>query len=615
LAPLDAVFEAISGVTTTGLSTVTDIGAKPHTFRFARAWMQWYGGLGVMVLSLALIVAPGTAARRLGDQERDGSDLAGSTRAYARRVLVAYILVTVAGLVVLLLMGVAPADAAAYILAAVSTGGFSPQAGSLAPLGAAAAILVTLLCVVCAVPLVFWSHLVRQRFGSLRYLLGVALEPRPLLLLCIGFTCALVACFRSEGMAWGDALYHSALMACSAQTTSGFSSLNPAEVGAASKLVMIASMMIGGNVGSTAGGFKIIRLLIFLRLVCLLVRRTCLTAHTVFNPRLGGRRLEFDEIQEALMVILLFSGVILASWFSFLWAGFDPLDSLFEVVSATNTVGLSTRNHRTRPEFTPESHPVCRHAARSVGNFHLVGVPVSRELAGQEKEHSMRIVFVGISDDVSYAAGSLVEKQHEVIIIEADAEKIEQYEDNLDCSFLHGDGSKPDILEEVGPEQTDVLFCSTRDDQTNILASLVGKSLGFSRVVTHSRDQALESICLKLGLEDTIIPSRSIGRSLVDLVLGAQVPELATVLRGESRFFLLMVGADEAGPVRELGLPKRAKAICFYRNSDFELTDADSELQEGDEVVVLTYSDALEALRERFAGPEEAGREEKKEEK
>lgn len=226
----------------------------------------------------------------------------------------------------------------------------------------------------------------------------------------------------------------------------------------------------------------------------------------------------------------------------------------------------------------------------------------------------MRIVFVGLSDDVSYAAGSLVEKHHEVIIIEADAKKIEQYEDSLDCSFLHGDGSKPNILEEVGPEQTDVLFCSTGDDQTNILASLVGKSLGFSRVVTHIRDQALESICLKLGLEDTIIPSRSIGRSLVDLVLGAQVPELSTVLRGESRFFLFLVGEDEVGPVRELRLPKRAKAICSYRSGNFELIDADTELQEGDEVVVLTYSDALEALRERFAGPEETGREEERDE-
>ena len=68
-----------------------------------------------------------------------------------------------------------------------------------------------------------------------------------------------------------------------------------------------------------------------------------------------------------------------------------------------------------------------------------------------------------------------------MIIIESNPEKIEELSDILDCSFLNGDGSKPAILREVGPDQTDVLFCLSDSDQANLISSLVGRSLGFKR--------------------------------------------------------------------------------------------------------------------------------------
>jgi trk system potassium uptake protein TrkH len=70
--------------------------------------------------------------------------------------------------------------------------------------------------------------------------------------------------------------------------------------------------------------------------------RTCLPAHAVSEPHLAGRRLGEIEIGEALVVALLFLVLIVLSWFVFLAMGENPLDSLFEVVSATGTVGLST---------------------------------------------------------------------------------------------------------------------------------------------------------------------------------------------------------------------------------------------------------------------------------
>jgi trk/ktr system potassium uptake protein len=83
---LDAFFEAVSGVTTTGLSTQATLVGVPSTFLFSRAWMQWYGGLGIVVLSLALVVQPGVLSKVLAVDEVEADDLVGGTKAHTRRV-------------------------------------------------------------------------------------------------------------------------------------------------------------------------------------------------------------------------------------------------------------------------------------------------------------------------------------------------------------------------------------------------------------------------------------------------------------------------------------------------------------------------------------------------
>jgi len=107
-------------------------------------------------------------------------------------------------------------------------------------------------------------------------------------------------------------------------------------------LSLILSMLVGGSIGSTAGGVKLMRLLIALRLLQFFIQRTALPAHAVLERELSGDKLESDEIERALMLILIFVGTVLCSWLPFLLAGYDPLDALFEVVSACSTTGLST---------------------------------------------------------------------------------------------------------------------------------------------------------------------------------------------------------------------------------------------------------------------------------
>ena len=212
----------------------------------------------------------------------------------------------------------------------------------------------------------------------------------------------------------------------------------------------------------------------------------------------------------------------------------------------------------------------------------------------------MRTVFVGAGDVSIETAKALIKKGHEVVIIETDKAKIDELSEEMDCSFLQGDGSQPNLLREVNPTQTDFLFCLTNSDQANLIASLVGRSLGFNRIVTSIGDPQFEGICRELGLKDTIVPSRTISRYLEDMVGGGENVELSTLIKDEARFFIFTANEEDAVTAKDLKLPAGAKVICYYRNGKFSHADEENTFRIGDEVVILTHSKNIPALQERW---------------
>lgn len=333
-----ALFEAVSAVTTTGLSTLRQVETLSPAFLFTRAWMQWYGGLGIVVLTVALLLGHRLATHRLVDPELHAENIATTTRHYARRMLLVYVVLTLAGLFLLLLMQIDVFTAVTHVLTAVSTGGFSSFDASLAALPPAGQAVVSLLCVAGAVALPLYYLLFSRGPGEV--LRDVELRALLFLLLLMGMALAWV--LAQSGMAWGEALRHGMLLGISAQTTAGFASLDVGGIAAGGKLLLILAMLGGGSLGSTAGGIKLLRMLILVRLAQLTLWRSQMAEHAVVQPWLGARRLENDDIERALLLILLFLLVIAACWLPFVLSGHDPLDALFEVVSATGTVGLST---------------------------------------------------------------------------------------------------------------------------------------------------------------------------------------------------------------------------------------------------------------------------------
>ena len=224
----------------------------------------------------------------------------------------------------------------------------------------------------------------------------------------------------------------------------------------------------------------------------------------------------------------------------------------------------------------------------------------------------MRIVFSGASPLTIITAKTLIKQGHEVIIIEVDKEKIDQISDELDCSFLHGDSAKPAILSQVDPKNSDILFCLTNSDQINIITSLLGRSMGFKRVITSIEDTDLEQLCRELGLEDTIIPVWTMSRHLDNMIRGLDNINLSTLLKEDARFFTFTAGEEDAICVSELGLPKDAKVIFYYRDNKFHFADDDTKLRKGDEIVILTHSKNLPDFNERWYPKEVSNKNPKK---
>jgi trk system potassium uptake protein TrkH len=335
----DALFEAVSGITTTGLSCLGGVERLPKSFLFARAWMQWYGGLGIVVLSLALLMGHERIARRLLGRPAEGEGTAVGIRRYSRQVVGVYLALTLLAVLALWSTGLDGLSAVAHALSAVSTGGFSTRDQSLTGLGSEAAVwIVTVASLGGALALAVYYRIWEQGWRALagdtesRALLGA-----------VALSCGLLALSLHwvDALPWSASLREAALQGISAQTTTGFSSLQVSGLQPLSRVIMMLSMFVGGDIGSTAGGVKILRLLVLLRLLHFIVRTTGSPSHAVNEPRLGGRRLSQSEFVAVLSLLAMFALVILLSWVPFLALGYDPLNSLFEVVSATATTGLS----------------------------------------------------------------------------------------------------------------------------------------------------------------------------------------------------------------------------------------------------------------------------------
>ena len=316
--PLDAFFEAMSGMTTTGASVLTDIPALDQTMLLYRGFSQWLGGMGIVVLGLAVLPRLRVGGgRQLVESEMPGPEyepLAASIRSTARRLWVLYVALT--GLMILILStlgwsGVdplmSPYQAAAHAFTTLPTGGFSPQARSAEPFAAASQWVMVAFMVIAGANFALHYRLLRKRINPLRD------EELRAYLLILGAASLLLflELLRADIFSAGEtAVRQSVFQVVSIMTTTGYASADFAGWTVLTSLTLVALMLIGGCAGSTGGAIKVVRHLLIAKM---LRRELDQTVHreAVLPIRLNGRVVDERTLRAVLAFGLLYIGLFM----------------------------------------------------------------------------------------------------------------------------------------------------------------------------------------------------------------------------------------------------------------------------------------------------------------
>ena len=213
----------------------------------------------------------------------------------------------------------------------------------------------------------------------------------------------------------------------------------------------------------------------------------------------------------------------------------------------------------------------------------------------------MRVVIIGASTLALHTGEALIENGHQVLIIEKDKARIEELSDHLDCAFLHGDGSQPDLLREADPPHADVLMCLSNHDQTNIIAGLVARNLGYARVITVIEQEDFQGLCEELGLTETFIPLRNISHQLVELTeQPTAAPALDTLFKHDAALRGLTLSTGGL-TLEQIELPEGTRVAGFYRDKALLFPDAETRFEAGDELLILAREESLKALDTRLS--------------
>jgi trk system potassium uptake protein len=314
--PVNAWFEAMSGFTTTGASVLTDIEALPRSLLMWRQFTQWLGGMGIIVLALAVLPRLRIGGRQLLESELPGPDverLAASIRRTARRLWVLYVALTAVLVGLLSLYGLSgiddemtPFDAAGHAFTTLPTGGFSPRSDSLAAFGAATqwTVIVFMLAAGTNFALLYAAFVRRQgrsfvRDEEFRLYLGLAVLA----------SLVLFAELLARGLFEGEAaLRHATFQAVSMMTTTGFASADFVDWTTLALVGLVGLMLIGGSAGSTGGSIKVVRHLMIGKS---LRRELDVTVHpeVVLPLRYNRRAVDEKTVRAVIAFVLLYVGL------------------------------------------------------------------------------------------------------------------------------------------------------------------------------------------------------------------------------------------------------------------------------------------------------------------
>ena len=338
--PVQALFESVSGFTTTGLS-VLDVEKLPHTFLFYRAFLQYVGGLGFIMTMLLFVQEKDSAV--LYQAEGHPDRLMPGIGKTAKVIGTMYGFFLLIGTVFYTIFGMPLFDSIVHTMCALSTGGFSNRMDSIGyynslPIECITVILMLIGTTNFSLLLLLFKGRIRDfsKASEMRFLGGLVVITVPIL------SEFLVA----GGKTLGEGIRLSIFNAFSALSTTGYATCSYNDWPETALAVMIFLMIIGGGLGSTAGGIKLARVCILMKNLVRNIRKKMVPDRTVlltyYHRGTEKELLENEQIEEAstyagCYVLIYILGTVLLTFFS----GCTLVQGAFEFASSLGTVGLS----------------------------------------------------------------------------------------------------------------------------------------------------------------------------------------------------------------------------------------------------------------------------------
>jgi trk system potassium uptake protein TrkH len=268
LSMVDAFFEALSGLTTTGATVLVDLDQLPRSLLYYRQQLHWLGGIGIVVIAVAILPMLGVGGMQLYRAETPGplkdTKLTPRITETAKALFLIYLSLTVACGLAYWLAGMTLFDAVGHAYATVAIGGFSTHDASI---GYYDSPLILIICMVFMVlsGMNFALHFLAWRGRSLRQYLTDPECSFYLRLLLVGSAMTIAYLYLTDTYSAGGSLLHGAFALITSLTTTGFLTADHSTWPPGLDLFIFLSAFIGGCAGSTGGGLKVIRVLLIVK--------------------------------------------------------------------------------------------------------------------------------------------------------------------------------------------------------------------------------------------------------------------------------------------------------------------------------------------------------------
>lgn len=334
---IDALFETISGFTTTGASILTDVEALSHTSLFWRSFTHWIGGMGVLVFLLAIIQMAGGSNINLMKAESPGPSVGKLVPKMRQTAIILYsiyfVLTTLE--VVFLLIGKMPVfDALTTAFGTAGTGGFGIKNSSIGEYSTYIQWVVTVFMLMFGINFNFYYFILLRQFGKAFKME----EVRAYLLIVIASIGIIFADIIHIYGTFAEALSKSAFQVASIITTTGFSTADFDTWSSSSKTILVILMFIGACAGSTGGGIKVSRFVVVLKTITKEIY-SYLHPKSVKKIRLDGKPVDHQVLRATNVYFITFIVIFVVSLFVISFENYDMTTNFTAIAATINNIG------------------------------------------------------------------------------------------------------------------------------------------------------------------------------------------------------------------------------------------------------------------------------------